>query len=269
MSSLKGRLLAVGDIHGHLRHLEHLMELVSPTVDDKVVFIGDYIDRGPDSKGVIDYLIIFGNRFPNTIYLRGNHEQMFLDAVTSYCRVTDLDGPNYTRLRDISKRAKYELVGYDEYDDWKIFMGNGGRSTLKSYGAIEDNEVDFEKIPKEHFDFINATRLFHEETVEVVTEVGIEKKEFLFVHAGIAPGVPLEKQDRYDLLWIRDRFIDSASKYEGRIVVHGHTPENLPAKSHCRICVDSGVYMAGSNYADPGTGKLSCCNVLTGDIWQV
>lgn len=102
--------------------------------------------------------------------------------------------------------------------------------------------MDFGRIPREHFDFIEATMFYYEETVVVVTEAGSEKKDFLFVHAGIAPGVPLEKQDRYDLLWIRDRFIDSESKYEGRIVVHGHTPENLPAKSHCRICVDSGVY---------------------------
>jgi len=272
MASLKGRLLAVGDIHGHLRHLELLMELVSPSVDDKVVFIGDYVDRGPDSKGVIGYLIKFGKRFPSTVFLRGNHEQMFLDALSSYSRIHSLDGPKFTRLRDTSRRARYE-IGFDAEDDWKIFMGNGGHATLQSYGAIEGShgnyQVDFEKIPQEHLDFINVTRLYHDETVEVVTDKGIEKKEFLFVHAGIAKGVELEKQDPYDMLWIRDSFLCSNSDFGGKIIVHGHTPGNVPTKAPHRICVDSGVYMcrSGSKYSD-GMGMLTCCNVVTREIWQ-
>lgn len=272
MTKLNGRLLAVGDIHGYIEQLNRLMDVVSPTADDKVVFIGDYIDRGPNSQGVISYLIEFEKRFPNTVFLRGNHEQMFLDALTSYCRIHGQEGPNFTRLRDLSRKSRYE-IGSDAEGDWKIFMGNGGRATLQSYDAIEGGyvnyQVDFEKIPQEHLDFINATCLYHEETVEVVTEVGNENKEFLFVHAGVVPGVPLEQQDRYDLLWIRDPFIFSESDFEGRIVVHGHTPEDLPAKSSHRICVDSGIYMTGGHYANPGTGKLTCCNVLTGEIWQV
>ena len=75
------RLLAVGDIHGHLDKLQGLMAQVNPTTNDRVVFLGDYIDRGTDSKGVIEYLIDFKKRFPTTVFLRGNHEQMLLDAM--------------------------------------------------------------------------------------------------------------------------------------------------------------------------------------------
>jgi serine/threonine protein phosphatase 1 len=73
------RLLAIGDIHGYLSKLEKLIAEVRPTTEDQVVFLGDYVDRGPDSKGVIDYLIEFAKSFPKTVFLQGNHEQMMLD----------------------------------------------------------------------------------------------------------------------------------------------------------------------------------------------
>ncbi|MEZ4600756.1 MAG: metallophosphoesterase family protein [Syntrophotaleaceae bacterium] len=69
------KLIAIGDIHGHLAKLERLLEIVGPETNDRLVFLGDFIDRGPDSKGVIDYLLSIADRFPATVFLRGNHER--------------------------------------------------------------------------------------------------------------------------------------------------------------------------------------------------
>jgi serine/threonine protein phosphatase 1 len=98
------RLLAVGDIHGHREKLSRLLELVAPTGQDQVVFLGDYIDRGPQSREVIEELLAFRQRFPQTVFLRGNHEQILLDALveegkTATCRQ---DGFPDWRLRDRS-----------------------------------------------------------------------------------------------------------------------------------------------------------------------
>ncbi|MGK2907583.1 MAG: metallophosphoesterase family protein [Desulfuromonadales bacterium] len=97
----EGRLLAVGDIHGCLGQLSALMAKVAPVSGDQVVFLGDYVDRGPNSAGVIDYLITFNRTFPSTFFLRGNHEQMFIEY---------LDGHDPT-----------------------AFLMNGGLKTLESY----------------------------------------------------------------------------------------------------------------------------------------
>ncbi len=112
-----GRLLAVGDIHGCLEQLEGLMERVKPAAADQVVFIGDFIDRGPDARGVVDYLMDFGRRFPQSVFLKGNHEAMFLDF----------------------------LAERDQFS----FLANGGRTTLESY-----REQGGIRIPQAHLEFI-------------------------------------------------------------------------------------------------------------------
>lgn len=117
----RGRLLAIGDIHGCLDHLERLIARVEPTEADRLVFLGDYIDRGPDGKGVLDYLLDFGRRFPNSIFLKGNHEAMFLDF----------------------------LAGRDKM----LYLYNGGGTTLESY-----REAAGIRIPKAHLDFLEALR---------------------------------------------------------------------------------------------------------------
>lgn len=113
----QGRLLAIGDIHGCLRQLEELLGRVAPTDRDRVVFLGDYVDRGPDSAGVIDCLIEFGRTFPATVFLRGNHEQMFTD--------------------------------YLEGRDPAAFLLNGGLQTLGSY-----HDRGLWPIPRGHRDFL-------------------------------------------------------------------------------------------------------------------
>ncbi|MRR06064.1 MAG: serine/threonine protein phosphatase [Deltaproteobacteria bacterium] len=270
MSDYQRRLLAVGDIHGHREKLGTLMEIVKPTSEDKIVFLGDYIDRGPDSSGVIDYLLDFCRQFPwtETVFLRGNHEQMFLDALTDR---RDM-GPSHIKLRDMSNWAKYELHRHD----WDLFLMNGGHTTLESYGVSLDSRADCMLIPEEHIDFLKSTRFYHAETVELPGSVGAIQKEFLFVHAGIPvvrswKGFDPEKQDKFDLLWIREPFINSKSRFGGRIVVHGHTQSlDVPGTAPNRINLDSGVYAHGSDARDPDKryGKLTCCDVLTRECWQ-
>ena len=115
----QNRLLAIGDIHGCLDQLKELMKQVMPTSSDKIVFLGDYVDRGPASAGVIDYLIEFGAAFPTTVFLRGNHEQMFAE---------------YLEGRGLS-----------------VFLMNGGLKTLSSY-----QDRGQWPIPSSHHTFLQA-----------------------------------------------------------------------------------------------------------------
>ena len=218
------RLLAVGDIHGFLDKLQGLMEQVRPTLEDKVIFLGDYIDRGPDSKGVIEYLIDFRKRFPQTVFLRGNHEQMLLDAM-----VED---------REAQARLMLDLPRNTETLYYSDFIANGGQATLDSYGAT------FDDIPAEHTAFMEACPYWHREVATVRNNnYGTRSQEFIFVHAGIRPGIPLENQDTDDLLWIRDEFLTSEEDFGGAIVVHGHTfdYEEAPVIRPNRIGMD-GTY---------------------------
>jgi serine/threonine protein phosphatase 1 len=203
------RLLAVGDIHGCLHQLKTLMAQVIPSPADQVVFLGDYVDRGPDSAGVLEYLLGFAKDFPATIFLRGNHEQMFSDY---------LDGRNMT-----------------------AFLINGGTKTLESYGIAQKWPV-----PESH-------RTFLETLVNAY-----ETEGYIFVHAGMRPGVPLAKQDSIDLLWIRRDFINSDYDW-GKTVVYGHTPLEAPFMTQTRLGIDTGCVYGR---------QLTCCDVYTGKTWQ-
>ncbi len=205
----QGRLLAVGDIHGCLEQLSALMIQVAPALADQVIFLGDYVDRGPDSAGVIDYLIKFGETFPATVFLRGNHEQMFRDY---------LDG-----------------------HDPSVFLINGGRMTLNSY----KNNGQW-PIPPSH-------RIFLETLLDYY-----ETQDYIFVHAGLRPGIPLAVQESSDLLWIRRDFI--ASDYDwGKTVVYGHTPLEEPFFTETRVGLDTGCVYGR---------RLTCCDVRSKQVWQ-
>jgi serine/threonine protein phosphatase 1 len=135
-TSTGGRLLAVGDIHGCLDHLQRLLARVEPTPADRVVFLGDFIDRGPDGKGVIDYLLDFGRRFPCSVFVRGNHEQMFLDF----------------------------LAGRDQL----TFLYNGGFTTLESY-----REEAGIRVPRAHLDFLETLPLYFETERFIFVHAGL------------------------------------------------------------------------------------------------
>jgi len=130
------RLLAIGDIHGCLDQLKTLIALVKPTVDDQVVFLGDYVDRGPDSFGVIDYLIEFAKSLPATVFLRGNHEQMFTDY----------------------------LAGHEP----TTFLMNGGLKTLSSYQSNGEWPI-----PLPHRTFLEALHNVVETEAHIFVHAGL------------------------------------------------------------------------------------------------
>jgi serine/threonine protein phosphatase 1 len=168
---IQGRLFAIGDIHGCSIEVEALLGYLITVLGidgrDKIVFLGDYVDRGPDSKGVIDILISFKNSFPNTVFLKGNHEDMMLDFLGYGGRL----GVAYLR--------------------------NGGQKCLESYSIPANDSVKdiVKKFPVNHLEFLQS--LLNK------TIIG----DFLFVHAGVNPTLNILDQTEDDLFWIRDEFI--------------------------------------------------------------
>jgi serine/threonine protein phosphatase 1 len=214
---MTGRILAIGDIHGCSDLLERLLARIAfePRADT-LVFVGDYIDRGPDSRKVIDTLLELKAACPNMICLKGNHEEMLLN---------------------------YYLEGRGEQQ----FYLNGGLVTLDSYGLTPADARAGRGLPANHLDFLRALPLFH------------ETEEFLFVHAGLRPGVPLAEQSPADLLWIRYEFIDSQADF-GRTVVFGHTPLHDPLIETNKIGIDTGAVYDGC---------LTCVELPSRKIHQV
>lgn len=204
-----GRLLAIGDIHGCQDHLRHLLDLVDLQAEDRMVFLGDYIDRGPDSKGVLDDLIDLARKFPRTVFLKGNHEQMYLDY----------------------------LAGKNTLD----FLLNGGAATISSYRKNGDFFL-----PEEHRRFLEELKLIFVE------------EDFIFVHAGLRPHIPLEKQQEEDLLWIRRDFLYSDYDW-GKVIVFGHTPQQKPLVSDQCLGLDTGAVYGR---------VLTCCEVRTRQFWH-
>lgn len=256
------RLLAVGDIHGYLNKLTSLMDLVVPELDDRVVFLGDYIDRGPDSPGVIQYLIDFSKKFPRSIFLGGNHEHLL--ALMLHDKKL-LPKPQDTLIGATGKVATYRCIGDIppfNYHYADAFNQCGGRQT------VEEQYGGYENMPTEHVSFIAECRLYYEEIVAGRT--------YFFVHAGIAPECPFEKQRAENLLWIKDSFYNHSQfagpetdfGFGGRIIVHGHDALlGFSSNTTYRINVDSGVYLDTAEYK--GCGKLTCCDILSQQIWQL
>ncbi|MFP3866617.1 MAG: metallophosphoesterase family protein [Desulfobacteraceae bacterium] len=192
------QIYAIGDIHGCLGHLQRLMAKVKPDIDHhKLVFIGDYIDRGPDSRGVVDYIIDLKKNYPpdNIICLMGNHERMFLD--------------------------------YLQGDNQLLFLINGGRSTLESYWGA-DWESRLRRLPADHWEFYQQLKMFY------------ETEDYIFVHGGLKPGVPLAEQQEEDVLWIREEFLICLDDF-GKRVIFGHTPFPKPFVWPNKIGIDTGA----------------------------
>ena len=183
---MKGKLFAVGDIHGCYAMLLELMErLPYHDASDRMIFMGDYIDRGEHSREVVDYLVAFKKKHPQTVFLLGNHEQMLLDY---------LDG-----------------------SDIRPYLVNGGQKTLNSYtgnqGTLNHRNPQA-YFPQAHLEFFYSL---------VPT---FEENDYFFVHAGLRAGIPIREQSLSDLLWIREEFYFSKFDFEKTIIFgHTPFPE--------------------------------------------
>ena len=212
------RAYAVGDIHGRLDLLNSILAEIErdmaarPAVKTFIIFLGDLIDRGPDSAGVVERLRSYRNPAARPVFLGGNHEEVLLEI---------LDG----KLGVLPSWLKF-----------------GGAECAKSYGIDVDAlrqmderaaiELVRAKVPRAHREFLESMA----DTFRFC--------DYLFVHAGIRPGIGIEEQDRKDLRWIRDPFL-SDGKEHGFVVVHGHTIVEEIQERPNRIGIDTGAYRTG------------------------
>ncbi len=215
------RVYAIGDIHGRA---DLLTELHSQIRDDHraagrcnsavAVYLGDYIDRGTASREVIDLLLDEPLAGLESVHLKGNHEEAML------------------------KFLEHPAIG----PQW---FGFGGETTVMSYGATAPRSLGDKAyyaelsdqmrvcVPSRHKAFLEGLKLQY------------RAGDYLFVHAGIRPGCPLEEQDPDDLLWIRSEFLNSRADH-GVMVVHGHTPTARPDVRSNRIGIDTGAFASGA-----------------------
>lgn len=209
------RLYAIGDIHGRLDLLEHLLgqidadHAVRPPAEQHLILLGDLIDRGPASRGVIERVMELGRTRSNFRCLGGNHEDLL--------------------LRTLSGDAKSAAV----------FHRVGGRETLLSYGVPQEEyeSADFHAVcelaqayvPEAHAHFVAGLEDY------------VAAGDYLFVHAGISPGKPLTAQSSEEMRWIRRDFTECDEPFE-KMVIHGHTiTEEVDARTN-RIGIDTGAY---------------------------
>lgn len=228
------RCYAIGDIHGHLDLLRAAHARVAADMartGDKaapVVHVGDLVDRGPDSRGVIDYMMAGPD---NWYVVRGNHDSMFANFMTD------------PHSHDPGLRTDLH---------W-LHTRLGGSTTLASYGVMDAEargNVDahaeaLAKVPATHGPWLASLPLY------------LRFGEVLFVHAGLRPGVPLEAQTPTDLMWIRAPFHKHRGDF-GALVVHGHTPVDVPTHYGNRLNLDSGAAYGG---------PLSAAVIEGRDVW--
>ncbi len=211
------RLYAIGDIHGRADLLGRLARRIDEDLSRGdferalTVFVGDYVDRGLDSRGVLERLS--RDDFPTPIVaLRGNHE----DVTLRY-----LDDPAML-------------------DQWVMF---GGLTTLQSYGVDAGVEMSRGGALAVHAAFMARLPDTHRRFLEG-TQLSAEYGDYFFCHAGVRPHVPLDRQDPGDLMWIRYEFIEYEGDF-GKVIVHGHTPNDTVEDLPNRINLDTRAYSSG------------------------
>jgi serine/threonine protein phosphatase 1 len=212
------RVYAIGDIHGRLDLTVRLETVIRadldrrPTDEPLICYLGDYVDRGPASAGVVDHLAAAGEDGVRRVFLKGNHEDRMLAFLDEPCA----NGPGWMKF--------------------------GGREALASYG-LSETEIDRQDwlaiherltaaLPEAHLDFLQNL------------ELALRWGDYLFVHAGLNPARDLADQDPHDIMWIREPFLSSDRDWGWRIV-HGHVIAPEPVFRANRIGLDTGAYRSG------------------------
>ena len=217
---------AIGDIHGCLDKVQRLLEVLRyDPAADRLLFLGDYIDRGPASKGVLELMLRLQAENSRNVFLMGNHEENFLLYV----------------------RACLEDPGEPSWLAEPFFAG-GGASTLRSYHPSLRDPYDpqlLHAIPEAHLGFLASLPLCWTDAA------------YIAVHAGVRPGIPLEQQQANDLLRIRRPFLQAPHGL-GKCVVFGHTPFREVRREADKVGIDTGACYAASGY-----GKLTALCLQT------
>jgi len=211
------RLYAIGDVHGRLDLLQRMHDAIDSEIardrpdDWRIIHLGDYCDRGPQTRGVLDFIIGRQAVDNRVLSLRGNHDDGMLNFL-------------------------------NDKGEQRIFTQHGGDATARSYGVEADfaseasirvvRAVLRSAVPQSHKDFLDSLPL------------NAVFGDFFFVHAGIRPGIPLNMQDPADMMWIRGEFHNHTGLYE-KVIVHGHTPQNDVEFRPNRVNLDTRAPLSG------------------------
>ena len=226
-------IYAIGDIHGQKAELDRVLDLIDRDggPDAHIVFLGDYTDRGPDSRAVLDTLIAGRDAGQHWTFLKGNHDRMF-----------------EWFMADPLRHDPYMMV-----ELYWLHERLGGDTTLASYGVDagghrreKDVQADaLDAVPENHIEFLKSLHLTY------------SAGDLMFVHAGIRPGVPLAKQTEEDMLWIRQEFHNSRITHP-KLIVHGHTPVKAATHYGNRVNLDT-----AAGYGEPLTSAV----FENGQVW--
>lgn len=213
------RVYAIGDVHGRLDLLQELIDRIADddlargaAASTELIMLGDFVDRGPDSAGVIDYMMQLREWWPAITCVQGNHEEVFLTAARG----------DESALRFMTRI--------------------GGRETLLSYGATEQ-DLDQMTLGQLRDWLMSAVPERHLQFIESMSEKALIG-DYAFVHAGVRPQVPMAEQEARDLRWIRDEFLTFEAPHD-YFVIHGHSITNGVEQRGNRIGIDTGAYATG------------------------
>jgi serine/threonine protein phosphatase 1 len=227
------RIYAIGDVHGRLDLLDALLFRIEADersrggAKTQLIFLGDLVDRGPQSAGVVQRALELKESGRSVRLLMGNHEEVFLKAL----------GGSLEALR--------------------FFVKIGGRATILSYGfsEAEYDALDYDELSERLIERVPASHVSFMKSFEDQIAIG----DYLFVHAGIRPRVPLKEQTGGDLRWIRSEFLDYRGSH-GQIVVHGHTICDEVEERPNRIGIDTGAF---------ASGRLTALALESGERWYL